>query len=203
MEDALPIRRYTGGVAQTNAYLLGQGERAILIDAPKGTSQWLDSLGEKPQHLLLTHQHYDHVEDAALLQKKGLTLYAWKPHSSFLTLEERLKAAGFDLKVTPYVVDKLLEGEEKLTLNGWDIQLFFIPGHATDGMAFYTEGFLFSGDTLFARSIGRCDLPGGDAHLLIEGIERDLLSLPDETLVFSGHGEQTTIGEEKAYNAFL
>ena len=86
----LQIRSFTGGMAQTNGYLLGSsqnGGSCVLIDAPLGISQWLDELNEVPSSLLLTHQHYDHIEDAAKMAAKGTKLYAYSPYAQGLTLE--------------------------------------------------------------------------------------------------------------------
>ena len=95
--------------------------------------------------------------------------------------------------------------ERPLRLAGLDFQLAHVPGHATDAVTFYlaTAGVLFSGDTLFAGSIGRTDLPGGSTQQLLAGIDRHLLTLPAETRVLSGHGPATTIGREAAQNPYL
>lgn len=200
----MKISCYTGGMVQTNAYLLETPNGNVLIDAPDGVSEWLDARGVRVDDLLLTHQHYDHVEGVADLQFKGVRVRALCPYSPDLTLESYARGWGMPIRVKPYHVDEML-GEGALGLAGLEWVVSHVPGHATDGVALYLAqaGVLFSGDTLFAGSIGRPDLPGGDEGQLVTGIRRKLLVLPDETKVYSGHGPATTIGREKSSNPYL
>lgn len=197
------IRSYTGGMAQTNAYLLGENDNCILIDAPLGVAEWLQSEGASPTSLLLTHQHYDHVEGVAELSAQGVKVHAHSPYSKELTLETLLQQSGIDLTVSPYTVDQVLKNETKLTIGDWDITLGYAPGHAPDSLIFKLNGLAFAGDTLFASGIGRPDLPGGDMQLLLTSIRQELLTMDDDTRVFPGHGPATTIGAEKTNNPYL
>ena len=120
-DHVLKIRSFTGGMAQTNGYLLGSsqnGGSCVLIDAPLGISQWLDELNEVPSSLLLTHQHYDHIEDAAKMAAKGTKLYAYSPYAQSLTLEILLQQSGIPLNITPSAVDQTLEGQSVLEAGG-------------------------------------------------------------------------------------
>lgn len=106
--------------------------------------------------------------------------------------------------MVPYEVDVLVvEGESEMF--GTKAKVSHVPGHSADSITFYIPeaGVLFAGDALFAGSVGRCDLPGGSFELLLSGIERELLPLPDVTRVLSGHGGETTIGRERATNGYL
>ena len=201
----MKITPYTGGFVQTNGYLLETPEGNFLVDAPEGIAEWIDAQGVRVDDVLLTHQHYDHVMDAAALQDRGARLHAFAPYSTQLTLEAAARAWGMPISVVPYQIDSLIEMERPLRLAGLDFQLAHVPGHATDAVTFYlaTAGVLFSGDTLFAGSIGRTDLPGGSTQQLLAGIDRHLLTLPAETRVLSGHGPATTIGREAAQNPYL
>jgi len=190
-------------MAQTNAYLLGENDRCILIDAPLGVGDWLKNEGAKPTDILLTHQHYDHVEGLAELADQGIRVHAYSPHSQELTLELLLQQSGVPLTVTPYTVDHLLEGETSLKVSDWTFTLEHIPGHSLDSVAFISGAYAFAGDTLFSGGVGRADLPGGDMELLIRGIREKLLTLNDSTMVLSGHGPTTTIAEERATNIYL
>lgn len=199
----MKISSYTGGIAQTNGYLVESENGNYLIDAPAGIAAWLDEKGVRIDGLYLTHQHYDHVEDVAILQKRGVKVLAWADHSKDLTLEA--VGANWGLpSVEAYRVDEKIpecEGE-------WfhmPTSVSHVPGHSPDSITFYLrdKGVVFVGDALFAGSVGRCDLPGGDFDQLISGIKAKLLVLPDETRVFPGHGPETTIERERATNGYL
>lgn len=201
----MKITPYTGGFVQTNAYLLETPDGNLLIDAPAGVTAWLASRGVRVDDVLLTHQHYDHVEDAAAIRAAGAKLHAFAPYSRELTLESPARGWGLPISVTPYGIDHLLDVAKPLVLAGQTIGLAHVPGHSTDSVTFHiaAENLLFAGDTVFAGSIGRTDLPGGDTRQLLEGIDRHLLTLPPETRVFPGHGPATTIGAEASSNPFL
>jgi len=197
------ISTFTGGMVQTNGYLVETPDGNFLVDAPAGISAWLDGKGMRVDALYLTHQHYDHVEDVALLQGKGVKVHAWAAYSKDLTLESYGSSWGLP-EVDGFVVDELIpEGDGKMF--GTAVKVGHVPGHSLDSVTFYAAdaGVVFAGDALFAGSVGRCDLPGGDFELLLSGIRRELLTLPDETKVLSGHGGPTTVGRERAGNGYL
>lgn len=196
---------YTGGFVQTNGYLVETPDGNFLIDAPDGVTRWIESKGVRVDDVLLTHQHYDHVTDAAALKATGARLHALEDHSKDLTLESMVRGWGLPISVIPYEVDRKFSIDEPLVVAGKTIALAHVPGHSPDSVTFYLadEGVLFSGDTLFADSVGRTDLPGGNTNQLIEGILTKLLTLPPETKVFPGHGPATSIGAEAAENPYL
>lgn len=190
-------------MVQTNGYLVESPEGNYLVDAPNGVAVWLEEKGVRLDDLYLTHQHYDHVEDVAKLQAKGVNVHAWADYSKDLTLESYGSSWGLP-EVSDFKVDERIpEGENELF--GQKVLVSHVPGHSLDSVAFYLQeaGVLFAGDALFAGSIGRCDLPGGSFDTLISGIREKLLVLPDSTRVLSGHGPETTIGKEKVGNGFL
>ena len=201
----MKISSYTGGMVATNGYLIETADGNLLIDAPDGIADWVSQQGVRVDHVLLTHQHYDHVEDAAQLQAAGAKLHAFAPYSTELTLEAAARQWGMPISVEPYEVDELIPADQSLTVCGLKFAASHIPGHATDGMTFHlaSADTLFSGDTLFAGSIGRTDLPGGSTEQLVSGITSHLLNLPEATRVLSGHGPETTIGRETRSNPFL
>jgi glyoxylase-like metal-dependent hydrolase (beta-lactamase superfamily II) len=201
----MKITPFTGGFVQTNGYLVETADGNFLIDAPEGIAEWIEEKGVRVDDVLLTHQHYDHVVDAAALQRAGSKLHAFAPYSTELTLEAAARAWGMPISVEPYQIDSLLDTAQPLRLAGMEIQLAHVPGHATDAVTFHLPdaGILFSGDTLFAGSIGRTDLPGGSTRQLLDGIARHLMTLPPETRVLSGHGPATTIGREAVGNPYL
>jgi len=197
---------YTGGFVQTNGYLVETADGNFLIDAPEGVTEWIASKGVRVDDVLLTHQHYDHVMDAAALQAAGAKLYALEDYSKELTLETPARSWGLPISVKPYAVDRkfVIDGT-LLEIAGVKMRLAHVPGHSPDSVTFYLadQGVLFSGDTLFAQSVGRADLPGGSMTQLLDKISKHLLTLPEETKVFPGHGPSTTIGTELRENPYL
>ena len=192
-------------MTQTNGYLVETPDGNFLVDAPEGVADWIAEKAVRVDDVLITHQHYDHVLDAAAVRATGARLHAFAPYSTELTLEAAARAWGMPISVDPYQIDVLLDMARPLRLAGLEISLAHIPGHAPDAVTFYLADseLVFSGDTLFAGSIGRTDLPGGSARQLLDGIARQLMVLPPETRVLSGHGPATTIGREAAGNPYL
>lgn len=201
----MKLSTYTGGFVQTNGYLIQSPDGNLLIDAPQGVAAWLAELGVRVDDVLLTHQHYDHVTDAAAMQRTGARLHAFAGYSKDLTLEDLLKGYGMAVRVEPYRIDHLFDLTKPLELAGLTCSLAHVPGHSPDSVTLHLaeQQLLFSGDTLFEGSIGRTDLPGGSGRQLLDGITRHLMILPAETRVFPGHGGPTTIGAEAAGNPFL
>lgn len=201
----MTITPFTGGFCQTNGYLLEAGHGTVLIDAPLGIFNECQRRGIKPTGLLLTHQHFDHVEDVAALAATGVPVYAAAPASPDLTLADGARLMGLPIEIAPYRVDHLLTPGGSLELAGLRFDLSPVPGHSPDSFVFHVALFekLFAGDTLFAGSIGRTDLPGGDHPLLLAGIREKIFSLPPRTAVLPGHGPATTVGREMMSNPYF
>ncbi len=197
---------FTGGVAQTNGYLFEAPEGWVLVDAPDGIADWLETEGIQPVALLLTHQHYDHVVDAATVAaKNNCPIYAHSGYSTSLTLEDLLRNAGMPVEVEAYEVDHLLAGLTSLNVAGMALGLRYVPGHSTDSLCFVDTDHdrVFAGDTVFAGSVGRSDFPGGSHPLLVSGIQSQLLTMADNVELLPGHGPATTVDVEKRSNPFL
>ncbi len=201
------ISCFIGGIAATNGYLVETRGGCFAVDAPEGFADWLQRQGKTVDTLLLTHQHFDHVMDAALIKEThGARIAAWSAASRDLTLEDIFNAfSGMTIEVPPFVVDEVLDGRPGFSAAGVAMDLFHVPGHSPDSVCFYTRdhGVIFGGDVLFEQGIGRTDFPGGSMALLVQGIRTKLLTLPDDVRVLPGHGGETTIGEERAGNPFL
>lgn len=201
------ITTYTGGIAVTNGHLLRLPGGTVLVDAPDGIAPWLKAQGVHVDALFLTHQHFDHVLDAAAVKAEhGCPIYAFAALSRDLTLERLYGAVtGSSFEVPEFEVDHLLEGQASIDALGETWQLQHVPGHSPDSVCFYLEslGLLFGGDVLFLDGVGRTDFPGGSTQQLLSGIQEKLFKLPDSTRVFTGHGDDTTIGRERMENPFL
>lgn len=201
------ISTYTGGIAATNGHVLSLPGGTVLVDAPDGISGWLRQNKIKVDALLLTHQHFDHVLDAAAVrQEHGCPVYSFAPYSQEFTLEILYGAVtGSPFSVPPFETDFVLKDQSQVEILGETWRLFHVPGHSPDSLCYYLEnqGLLFGGDVLFLDSVGRTDFPDGSGALLLSGIIKKLFPLPDATRVFPGHGDDTTIGRERLENPFL
>ena len=203
---SITLRKYTGGPVACNSYLVGGPEGYVMIDAPLGAADWLERVlphGEVPAHLLITHQHFDHVQGAAEVQHRtGCSIHAFSPSSRELTLELLF---GREAAVDPFTVNDTLACCTKANWGGLTWELCHIPGHATDGMAYLLHELksMFVGDILFAGGIGRTDFPGGSTATLVQGIRQQLMTKGDGWAIYPGHGPQTFTEEERDTNPYL
>ncbi|MBR5886830.1 MAG: MBL fold metallo-hydrolase [Akkermansia sp.] len=205
------IQVYTGGPCMCNGYLVKCGNSYVAIDAPLGFADWVASklpADAVLTDLLITHQHFDHVQGAAALTAlTGCKVHACMPYSKELTLEDMAaRSWGGGLDVPPFRIDDVFgTGCTTAEWGGSRWNIYHIPGHSPDGVAYEcvdTQN-IFCGDILFEGSVGRTDFPGGSMATLIRGIREKLLPLPHTTMVNSGHGPTTTIGEETLNNPYL
>lgn len=199
-----------------NGYVVGceRTRQAVFIDPGDEVGQLLSFISSarlEVTHILLTHAHVDHVSGVAAAKRAlGAPIYL---HEADQFLYDRAVETGamFGLTVEPPPqVDHYYDGEGPITFGDYQVRIKHTPGHCPGGvcLALSKSGdagapHLFVGDTLFAGSIGRTDLPGGNYDTLLEAITRVLFAFPDEAVVYSGHGPETTIGREKATNPFV
>jgi hydroxyacylglutathione hydrolase len=164
----------------------------------------LAKLNVKVKYILLTHAHVDHIGALkALKETTGAELLVHKGESLILKAAPA-QSLMFGLKIElPPKPDRYLEEGEVIKFGSVELKVIHTPGHSPGGLCFSMDGVIFVGDTLFAGSIGRTDLPGGSHETLIEMIRTKLFVYPDDTQVLSGHGPATTIGYEKNYNPFF
>jgi len=197
---------FCGGIFETNCYLLEAPEGSILFDAPQGACEWLLSLGIEPKLLLLTHGHIDHVQDVAKIKGQfGCPIGCHPLTAPMISDREFFRSFGFELEIEPAEPDFLIEETPRRNLLGADFEVLEIPGHCPGSLCFFSrkDKLLIGGDVLFASSIGRGDLPGGDIDVLINGIRKKLFPLGDDVTVLPGHGPPTEIGTERRTNPFL
>jgi hydroxyacylglutathione hydrolase len=199
-------KTFCGGIFETNCYLLEAPQGWILFDAPDGACEWVRSLDIDPKLLLLTHGHVDHVQDLARIsQQFGCPIGCHPLTAPMISDREFFRSFGFALEIEPVKPDFLIEETSSRDFLGAQFQLLEVPGHCPGSLCFFlpNDRLLVGGDVLFAGSIGRGDLPGGDSDLLVQEIRKKLFPLGDEVIVLPGHGPPTKIGTERRTNPFV
>jgi glyoxylase-like metal-dependent hydrolase (beta-lactamase superfamily II) len=194
------------GPIETNCYLVraGRGAHEAVVFDPSGDAASirlrLAGMGARCAAILITHGHWDHLLGVADLAE-GTDAPVYMAEGERVLLEQ---PDGFSpVPLRPYAPDVLLRGDETVDVAGLTFRVHSVPGHSPAHVAYATDGCLFSGDVLFAGSVGRADLPGASWDALLESI-RSLVDLyPPETVVYPGHGPATTLGAELARNPFL
>ncbi len=199
----------TNGVFAENCYLVADPERgeAVLVDPGEEADLFLarlDSEGWTPTAIWLTHAHIDHVAGVARVKEATGVPVLLHPADRPLYDKAEMQAMMFGLRIDqPPPPDGELVAGECVRVGRFAFDVVHTPGHSPGSVSFLGHGLSLSGDVLFAGSIGRTDLPGGDTDTLLRSIREQLFALPDETAVLSGHGPDTTIGEEKRTNPFV
>ena len=206
----IKIGRMAVGIYSTNCYFLYREgtKEAIVFDAPdQGAmiAQTLKKNGISVAALMLTHGHFDHILGASELRSAtSAKIYALDKEQAVLEDSTINMSAQMGRPATVKVNKYLSDGEE-IELADIKIKVIATPGHTVGSCCFYCEeaGMLIAGDTVFFESVGRSDFPTGDGAQLERSAKEKLFVLPDETKVYPGHGDDTTIGHEKKYNPFL
>lgn len=206
---ALQIIAIPNGVFQENCYLLGEAGHpdAVIVDPGEEAERFLEEAKARSMRISeiwLTHAHLDHIAGVETVQRAtGAPVYLHpddRPIYDGLVQQGRL--FGLDLAPAP-PPNKTLQHGQRLKLGTTEIEVRHVPGHSPGHVVFVGPGVVLGGDVLFQGSIGRTDLMCGDLPTLLAGIREQLLTLPDDTVVYPGHGPATTIGRERATNPFL
>jgi len=196
------------GQLQTNCYAIESQGQALVVDPgdePERILRFIKDLKVTPTQIIATHTHFDHVLGVDRVLKETKTQFLI--HKDDLPMLESMQSRvrqfmGLEVPPPPKV-DGYLKDGESLNLGDETIRVLHTPGHSPGSISLSSDGYVLTGDALFNQSIGRTDLPGGDLETLIHSIRERLFKLDDETIVYPGHGPETTIGDEKLANPFV
>jgi hydroxyacylglutathione hydrolase len=205
------LEMLTVGPFQENCYVIGDEDSGVGAVVDPGYEATRIALAVEQANLdigqiLVTHAHIDHVGAVAALADEyacPILMHA-EAEPMLQQLPSQAVMMGLRFGKVP-TVDRYIEDEEMIEVGGLELESLYTPGHAPGHLAFYVENqdLVLSGDALFAGSVGRTDLFGGNMKVLMRSINERLMTLPDETRVYPGHGPETTIGSERSYNPFL
>jgi glyoxylase-like metal-dependent hydrolase (beta-lactamase superfamily II) len=205
----MEISRLVVGALQVNCFIVAdeRTKDAIVIDPgddAENILKLINDRGLKVKYLINTHAHFDHVSaNKALKEATGAELLLHEGDAPILaTVSQNARMFGMTSPSSP-PADRYVKHGDVITAGDVSLKVLHTPGHSPGGICLLGEGMVFTGDALFEGSIGRTDLPGGDLMTLIHAIRQHLMTLPDDTRVFCGHGPATTIGEERRENPFL
>jgi hydroxyacylglutathione hydrolase len=210
----LEIKSFTFNPFMENTYVLyDETKEAVIIDPgcyekeeKEMLHNFIVSKELKVVKLLNTHCHIDHVLGNAFVKRKyNVELYVHADDEPVLRAVETYAGNYGFQQFEPTSVDQYLKDGEDVNFGNTTLKTIWVPGHAPGHVVFYHKesGNCIGGDTLFEGSIGRTDLPGGDHETLLRSIKANMFNLPDETVVYPGHGPETTIGQEKIHNPFV
>ncbi|MDT3739712.1 MAG: MBL fold metallo-hydrolase [Candidatus Kapabacteria bacterium] len=208
----MQIIQIEAGPVATIGYLVldSKSKSAVIIDAPFESTAYFESvITEKElmvEAILLTHTHWDHIADCsrlAELTKAPVFVNSNDFHRLNNPMEHTIFPLPFKIEAVTEV--NFVHDIDKIKVGSLEFEVLFTPGHTEGGICFveHNEGAVFAGDTLFKESIGRVDLPGGSMPVILESINSKLMVLPDNYVVYSGHGPSTTIGWERVHNPFF
>lgn len=202
------IRRIVGPL-QVNCYILAdeKTKEAVVIDPGEDAGDLLKTIKDKGftiRYIINTHGHFDHIgANKAIKDATGAELLIHEGDAPLMaSAAVQSRAFGIQVVSSPKA-DRYVKHGDVIRAGEVALTVLYTPGHSSGGISLLEQGMVFTGDSLFAGSIGRTDLPGGDLKTLLSSIKTNLMTLPDDTKVFCGHGPASTIGDERRENPFL
>jgi len=209
----LSVQYFTFNPFEENTYVLyDETGEAVVIDPgcsnrkeERELSEWIGEKELKIRFVLLTHSHIDHILGAWFVKDKYKVPLLIYPKDESTLRSGKIVAGMYGIdNFTPVEPDQYLSEKEAVSFGNTKLAVLFLPGHAPGHVGFYhaEQRILIGGDVLFRSSIGRTDLPGGDFDTLISSIHQKIFTLPDDVVVYPGHGPSTTVGEEKVSNPY-
>ena len=196
----------------TNAFALVEPSlrQCIVVDAPEEAYAWAVQISEKYDcrivALILTHGHWDHIIDGYKFARAGINVYGHTDDKEMFASPSRMASYALPgLELNPVPITSWIKGGDKLELIGHTMEIRHVPGHCPGNVLIYLkeEGCAIVGDVIFAGSVGRYDLPGGNFSILEKSIRTQVYSLPEETTIYPGHGPTTTVAHEKVHNPIV
>lgn len=189
-----------------NNYLIADEEskEAALVDCSardEDILRMIEELGANLKYILLTHGHFDHV--AGIRNNPDVKIVMHENDFGILNKVNNYMLMFGMPEMTIPKIDILVNDGDILKLGNLEIKVIHTPGHTQGSVCYLADDKLFSGDTIFRESVGRCDLEGGDFNQIIESIENKIFTLPEDTLIYPGHGKMTSVGWEKVHNCFM
>ena len=209
MDAQIKIEKFAVGINQENAYIVhADGQSTAVCIDPGDEVEKITGFADQNNltiaKILITHAHWDHINHVGKLKlASGARIYC---HRADLFLYEKIdqQAAWMGGSAEPLPeVDHFISDGDIVEESKLQFKVFHTPGHSPGGVCYLIGNTCFVGDTIFAQSVGRSDLPGGDEQVLLQSIQAKILTLPDETILHPGHGPQTTVEQERRLNPFL
>ncbi len=209
VKHGLMVETLVVGPLFSNCYIIWDDSEKLgaIIDPGDDAEIILETikkLGIRIKYILVTHGHFDHVGAVAEIKKEtGVEFLAHKDDLFFIEESENAaKRWGIIIKQPPNP-DRYIKDGDKIDIGKYSLKVIYTPGHSPGGVSFLNDKMIFSGDTIFQGSIGRTDFRKGSIKDLTKSIKERLYTLPDDTIIYTGHGPNTTVGEEKIYNPFV
>jgi len=196
------------GQLQTNCYVITSRSEVIIVDPgdePERILRFIKDLNAIPVRIVATHTHFDHVLGVDEVRKATKVPFLIHPDDLAMlqSMQSRVRQImGYEVPPPPKV-DGYIKDDDLLRVGDETVRVLHTPGHSPGSISLSGDGYVLTGDALFNQSIGRTDLPGGDLKTLIHSIRERLFKLDDATIVYPGHGPETTIGDEKLANPFV